>query len=145
FPNGNAPEVTSKGTAENMDLAADQLTAEFDPEGWVTRMDAKGSAHGSRQSKDEADEFRADAAALDMWPKVNRVKELNLNGGVSVKTHAAQTGDARTLQTGALRMNFSEGTPAEHGKPTLAETLSAGTLEWTDPAEHPDDSPTRTK
>jgi len=145
FPDGKAPELTSRGDTDKMDLVADQLTANLDPEGWVARMEAKGNAHGSRQSKDEDDEFRSDAAAVDMWPKVNRVKELNLNGGVSVKTHVAKTGDARALETGALRMNFTEGTLTEHGKPTLAETLTAGAMEWTDPPSHAGDPPRQTK
>jgi lipopolysaccharide export system protein LptA len=144
-PDGKTPELTSKCDADKMDLVADQLTAEFDPEGWVSRLEAKGSAHGSRQSKGEADEFRSDTVSADMWPAANRVKELNLSGGVSVKTRVAKTGDARALQTGALRMNFSFGTPTVRGKPAIAETLTAGTMEWTDPPVHTGDAPTQTK
>jgi lipopolysaccharide export system protein LptA len=145
FADGKAPELTSRGEIDKMDIVADQLTAEFDSAGWVARMQAKGNAHGSRQSKDEADEFRSDAAAADMWPAVNRMKELNLNGGVSVKTRMAKTGDARALHTGALRINFTQGTPTEHGKAALVETLTAGTMEWTDPPVHAGDAPTQTK
>jgi lipopolysaccharide export system protein LptA len=125
-------------------IDADQMTALIAPEGWVTRLDGTGSVHGVRHGEEE-DEFHADAASLDLWPRVNQAKEMNLNGGVLLKTRMSKNGDARTLQTGALRMEFSEGKAGQAGKPTNAETLTAGSMEWTDAAAQASTPPTRTK
>ncbi|HMD09249.1 MAG TPA: LPS export ABC transporter periplasmic protein LptC [Candidatus Acidoferrum sp.] len=143
--NGKPPELTSTRGDDTMLIDADKMTAQMAPEGWVTRMDATGSVHGVRHGKEEADEVHADAGTLDLWPRLNRAKEMNLNGGVLLKTHMAKSGDTRTLQTDAFRMEFSEGKEGQPGKPTIAETLTAGSMEWTDAAAQSDTAPTRTK
>jgi lipopolysaccharide export system protein LptA len=143
--NGKSPELTSQRGADSMLIDADKMTALFAPEGWVTRVDGAGSVHGARHGGEEEDEFHADVAALDLWPRVNQAKEMNLNGGVFLRTRMAKNGESRVLHTGALRMEFSEGNKAQAGKPTSAETLTAGTMEWTDPAPQADAAPTRTK
>jgi lipopolysaccharide export system protein LptA len=126
------PELTSQRGSETVLINADQLIALFAPEGWVTRVDGTGSVRGTRQSDAEEGEFHADAASLDLWPRVNQAKELNLNGGVFMKARVRRNGAARILQTGALRMEFSEGNQDQSGQPTHAETLTAGNMEWTD-------------
>ncbi|MGC1603965.1 MAG: LPS export ABC transporter periplasmic protein LptC [Candidatus Acidiferrum sp.] len=143
--NGKLPELTSQRGADSLLLDADTMTAVFSPGGWVTRMDGKGSVRGSRHGELEEDEFHADAASLDLWPRVNQAKEMNLTGGVLLKTRMNKNGDTRILQTGVLRMEFSEGKEGEAGKPTSAETLTAGTMEWTDAAVQANTSPTRMK
>ena len=142
---GKSPELTSQRGSDSMVMDADKMTALFAPEGWATRIDGAGSVHGTRHGKEEDDEFHADAAALDLWPRLNQAKEMNLNGGVFLKTRVAKGGDARILQTGALRMEFSEGKEGQAGKPTSAETLTAGSMEWTDSAAQAGTPPTRTK
>ena len=129
---GKPPELTSQRGADSMLLDANTMTALFAPEGWLTRMEGTGSVHGSRHGKLEADEFHAEAASLDLWPHLNQAKEMNLTGGVLLKTRATKSEDARTLQTSALRMEFAEGTGGQSGKPISAETLTAGSAEWTD-------------
>jgi LPS export ABC transporter protein LptC len=143
--NGQPPELTSQRGADSMRINADNMTALFSPEGWVTRLDGAGSVRGTRHGKQEEDEFHADAAALDLWPRLNQAKEMNLNGGVLLKTRLLRSGEARTLQTGALRMEFSEGKEGQAGRPTNAETLTAGSMEWTDAATQINATPTRTK
>ncbi len=143
--NGKQAELTSQRGADSMLIDADQMTALIAPEGWVTRLDGTGSVHGSRHGQEEEDEFHADAASLDLWPRVNQPKEMNLNGGVLLKTHMAKNNDGRILQTGALRMEFSEGKDDQASKPTNAETLTAGSMEWTDAAAQANTPPTRTK
>ena len=143
--NGKAPELTSQRGTDAMFIAADKMTALFAAEGWVTRVDGAGSVHGTRRGKEEDDEFHADVAALDLWPRVNQAKEMNLNGGVFLKTQVAKGGGTRMLHTGALRMGFSEGGKGQPGKPTNAETLTAGTMEWTDAATQSGAAPTQTK
>jgi len=142
---GKPPELTAQRGAESMLMDADTMTALFAPEGWVARVDGTGSVRGSRHGKEEEGEFHADAAALDLWPRVNQAKEMNLNGGVFLKTRTAKRGDARILETGALRMEFSEAKESQTGKPTNAETLTAGSMEWTDAAAQANSAPTRTK
>jgi lipopolysaccharide export system protein LptA len=143
--NGKTPELTSQNGDDAMLLDANEMTALVAPEGWVTRMDGTGSVRGSRHGRLEYDEFHADAGSLDLWPRLNQAKELNLTGGVLVKTRMAKTGDARILQTGALRMEFSQGTEGEAGKPLNAETLTAGTMEWTDTGAQDNSAPARSK
>ncbi|MHB8503747.1 MAG: LPS export ABC transporter periplasmic protein LptC, partial [Candidatus Acidiferrales bacterium] len=130
--NGKLPELTSQRGADSMLLNANTLTALFAPEGWVTRLDGTGSVRGLRHGGVEEDEFHADAASLDLWPRVDQAKEMNLTGGVLLKTRLTKNGDARILQTGALRMEFSEGKDGRSGEPISAETLTAGSMEWTD-------------
>jgi lipopolysaccharide export system protein LptA len=139
------PELTSQHGDDSMLMDADNMTALIAPEGWVTRMEGAGSVRGWRHGAEEEDEFHSDAASLDLWPRLNRSKELNLNGGVLVKTRMVKNGDARILQTGALRMQFAEGDENHAGKPTTAETLTAGSMEWTDASPQPNTAPTRTK
>ena len=142
---GKPPQISLARGSDATGLDAEKLTAQFAPEGWVERIEANGSVHGSRNNKLEDDEFHADSATLDMWPRLNEAKELNLTGGVLVKTLASKTGDSRLLQTGALRMVFSEGAEGYSGKLVSAETLTAGTMEWTDASSQAGLPPTRTK
>ena len=144
-PDGKQPEITSQRGEDALVIDANQLTAQFAPEGWVARLDGTGSVRGSRRGPREADEFHGDAAALDMWPRVNQARELNLSGGVFLKTRVARSGDERVLQTGALRMQFREGDKNRSGGPSSAETLTAGSMEWTDASPQPAGPSARTK
>jgi lipopolysaccharide export system protein LptA len=134
---GKPPELTSHRGEDTLLLDADKLTAFLAPEGWITRLDGAGSVRGSRHGRQEEDEFHAGAASLDFWPRVRQVKEMNLDGGVLVKTHMTVSGESRVLQTGALRMAFSEATDGHAAIPKSAETLTAGSLEWTDAPTQP--------
>ena len=73
-----------------------------------------------------------DNGSLTFWPRFSEPKELNLNGNVVLRTKEEKSGDTRTLETTAFRMEFSGGKEHESGKPLNAETLAAGTMEWTD-------------
>ncbi|MGH9740794.1 MAG: LptA/OstA family protein [Candidatus Acidiferrum sp.] len=142
---GKLPELTSQRGTDAMLFDANEMTALFVPEGWVVRLDGTGNVRGSRHSQAEEDEFHADSASLDLWPRANQPRELNLTGGALLKTRMRKNGDARTLQTGALRMEFSEATGSQPGRPTSAETLTAGSMEWTDAATQSGAAPIRTK
>ncbi len=126
------PQVKSTGAVDQMNLDADTLTAHFAPEGWIAKLDASGAVHGFRSAAVETDEMKADAGTLDLWPRVNEPKELNLSGSVTLKTKLEKTGDSRALQTTAFRMEFSGGGEHQPSKPQKAETLAAGVMEWTD-------------
>ncbi|HET7260177.1 MAG TPA: LptA/OstA family protein, partial [Candidatus Acidoferrum sp.] len=74
-----------------------------------------------------------------------QVREMNLDGGVLVKTHMTVSGESRVLQTGALRMAFSEAADGHAPIPKSAETLTAGSMEWTDMPTQPAAAPGLTK
>jgi lipopolysaccharide export system protein LptA len=142
--NGKRPELTSQSAGDTMLIDADKMTALIAPEGWVIRVDGTGSVRGYRHGQEEEDEAHADAGSLNLWPQLNRAKEMNLNGGVLLTTRMAKNGDTRILHTGALRMEFSDGKNGQRVKPTSAETLTAGSMEWTDAAAEANTAPTRT-
>ena len=133
-PNGKNPELESSGADSAANLSAETITAQFAPEGWLTRIEGAGSVRGSRRNGRETDDFRAEHGTMELWPKVNQPRELNLKGGVQLKTQADTSGEARTLQTNELRVEFADGKKSEGSKLERAETLGAGSIEWTDAA-----------
>jgi len=130
--NGENPELESQGADGPTTLSAETITAQFAPEGWLTRIEGTRDVRGSRRTGSEVDEFRAEHGAMELWPKVNQPRELNLKGTVQLKTQAEKSGEARMLQTSALLMEFADGQKGEGSKLKRAETLGAGSIEWTD-------------
>jgi lipopolysaccharide export system protein LptA len=128
------PELVIQQADGPANLSAETLTAYLAPEGWLTKMEGAGNVQGSRRSGKEHDEFKAENASLNLWPKVSQPKEMNLNGNVWMKTLAENTGSARLLQTSALLVEFFEGARGKASEPRRAETLGAGSIEWTDTA-----------
>jgi lipopolysaccharide export system protein LptA len=129
---GNRPELASQSGRGPAGLVADTMAAEFAPEGWVARVEASGGVKGMLQGASENDEVSAEHANVEMWPRVSEPKMLKLGGNVDLKTQDAKSGDGRSLQTNALRMQFSGGKTGQGSHPVKAETLSAGTMEWTE-------------
>src|SRR5262249_39794589 len=132
---GIRPQLASRSASGQMKLEADTLTAHFAPDGSVSQVVASGAVHGLRgaaSSSPEEDEISADAGTLDLWPRLNQPKELNLSGNVWLRSNFKQSGEARALQTSAFRMEFGAGKPHEDARPAKAETLAPGILEWTD-------------
>jgi LPS export ABC transporter protein LptC len=132
--NGKKPELTTRQTDGSTSLSAETLTAHFSPEGWPTKFEGTGNVQGSRRNGREEDEFSAENASLDLLPRVSQPRELHLKGNVVMRTRANGGGTERVLQTSALLVEFAEGKKGEGGNPKLAETLSPGSIEWTDPA-----------
>jgi lipopolysaccharide export system protein LptA len=141
---GNRPAVTSQGTREQMTLQADTLTAHFSPEGAVTRMDAAGTVRGTRNGPTEQDNASAESGTLELWPWLGRPKEVSLNGNVLLETHGGG-GESRMLRTNAFRMEFGKGELGQPGKAQKAETLAAGSMEWTDALAQPGAAIAKTK
>jgi len=133
-PNGKNAELESQGVDGPTNLSAETITAEFAPEGWLTKIEGAGDVRGLRRNGKELDDFRAERGALDLWPKVNQPRELNLKDGVQLKTQAETTGEARMLQTSELLVEFADGKKEEGNRIKRAETLGAGSIEWTDAA-----------
>ncbi len=141
----NRPAVMSQGAPEQqMKVEADTVIAHFSPEGAVTRVDAAGSVHGTRTSAAEQDSASAEYGSLELWPWLGRPKEVNLNGNVQLRTQG-NSGESRMLRTNAFRLEFSKGESGQTGKVQKAETLAAGTMEWTDAAAQGGAAPAKTK
>ena len=131
-PDKKNPELESQGADGSTNLSAATITAQFTPEGWLTKIEGAGNVRGSRRTGKKIDNFRAERGAMELWPKVNQAKEMNMKGGVELKTQAGPTGESRMLQTGELLVEFADGKKGESGKLKRAETLGAGSIEWTD-------------
>src|ERR1051326_2405531 len=125
------PTMSSTANREKIQLQADSVTAHFSPQGSVTGMDASGAVHGTRESAVEQQQADADSAKLELWPWLGRPKELNLSGNVVLQAREKQ-GESRLLRTAAFRMQFSRGESGQSSKVEKAETLAAGTMEWSD-------------
>jgi lipopolysaccharide export system protein LptA len=132
--NAERPELTFQGGRGALGLSADTLTAQLAPQGWLTKSDATGNVRGSRKADLEEDNFAADSATLDVWPKVGQPKELNLSGSVSLQTQISKTGESRVLKTNALRLVFGAAGDRGRNEPQYAETLAPGSIEWAEPA-----------
>ena len=128
---GNRPHAVSSAASGPMDLTANVLTAWFDQDGGLKRLDAAGKVEGSRKSGAEDEEFTAANSSVELWPEISQPKLINMDGGVILKTNA-KTGQIRILETDKARMEFTEGSDDKPSQPKKAETLAAGTIQWTD-------------
>jgi len=68
---------------------------------------------------------------MELWPEISQPKLINMDGGVILKT-SAKTGQTRILETDKARMEFTEGSDDKPSQPKMAETLTPGTIQWTD-------------
>jgi lipopolysaccharide export system protein LptA len=132
--NGKKPELSSQATDAPATVSAETLTAYFAPEGWLTKVEGAGNVQGSRRSGKEQEEFGAQNGMLELRPKVNQPERLSLNGNVQLKTRTEGAGNARGLQTTALLVEFAESGKGGGSKAKRAQTLGAGSIEWTDAA-----------
>ena len=114
-----------------MTLNANVITAWFDADGWLKKLDAAGNVEGSRKSSVEDDEFTAANTSVELWPEISEPKQMNMSGNVAIKT-SAKNGQARLLETDKLRMDFTEGADDRRSQPKRAETLAMGTIQWMD-------------
>lgn len=125
---GETPEVTSNGTKGTSTLQAEKLTATLTPAGWIQTIEAENNVHGTSANG----EFRAENGKAEMWPRMNQAKLVTLRGNVKVDGRDPQSGNQRHLATEALQLSFAGGKPEEPSRIQHAETLSRGTMEWTD-------------
>jgi lipopolysaccharide export system protein LptA len=141
---GNRPVAMSQGTLEQIKLEADTLTAHFSPAGAVTRLDAAGTVRATRNGTAEQESARAESGSVELWPWLGRPKEVSLNGDVLLKTER-NNGESRLLRTNAFLLEFSKGESGQTGKAQRAETLAAGTMEWTNAPAQPGAALAKTK
>ena len=131
-PDGKNPELESQGADGSTNLSAVTITAQFSPEGWLTIIEGAGDVRGSRRTGKEVDDFRAEHGTMELWPKVNQPRQMNLKGSVQLTTQGDTSGEARMLQTRELLVEFADGKKGQGSKPQRAETLGTGSIEWTD-------------
>jgi lipopolysaccharide export system protein LptA/lipopolysaccharide export system protein LptC len=131
---GKNPELKSQGADGPTNLSAETITAQFAPEGWLTRIEGAGNVRGLRSAGKETEDLHAEHGAMELWPKINQPRQLNLKGSVELKTQAGTSGDARILRTSELRAEFAEEKKGEGRKLKRAETLGPGNIEWVDAA-----------
>jgi lipopolysaccharide export system protein LptA len=125
------PHAVSSAASGPMELTAKVLTAWFDQDGGLKRLDASGNVEGSRKTDREDEEFSAANTSVELWPEISQPKLVNMEGGVILKT-SAKTGQTRLLETEKARMEFTHGSEAKPSQPKRAETLAAGAIQWTD-------------
>jgi len=89
---------------------------------------------GSRRIGKEADDFRAEHGALELWPQVNQPREMKLERQRASENAGRRLRRVEIAATSALRMDFAGAKKGEGGKMQRAETLGAGRIEWTDAA-----------
>jgi lipopolysaccharide export system protein LptA len=135
--NGKDPELEFRGADSQTHLRGKTLTAYFAREGWLTKMEGAGGVQGSQQSGNGVEEFRAESALLELRPKLNQPKDLNMKGDVRLRSKAEKTGELRTLQSDAILVEFAKRKKGENSALERAETLARGTLEWVDAAAQP--------
>jgi lipopolysaccharide export system protein LptA len=128
---GKRPHAVSSAASGPMELTANVLTAWFYQDGGLKRLDASGKVEGSRKAGAEDEEFTAANSSVELWPEISQPKLINMDGEVMLKT-SAKTGQIRMLQTEKARMEFTEGSDDKPSQPKRAETLAAGTIQWTD-------------
>ena len=125
------PHAVSSAASGPMELTANVLTAWFNADGGLERLDASGKVEGSRKTGAEDEEFTAANSSVELWPEISQPKLINMDGGVILKT-SAKTGQIRILETDKARMEFTQGSDDKPSQPKRAETLAAGTIQWTD-------------
>ena len=133
-PDKKNPEFEFRGADGSTNLGAETITAQFAPQGWLTKIEGAGNVCGSRRTGKETDDFRAEYGAMELWPTINQPKKMNMKGGVELKTQAGSIGESRMLQTSELLVEFADGKKGEGSRLKRAETLGAGSIEWTDAA-----------
>jgi lipopolysaccharide export system protein LptA len=147
------PEFTSEKGAGRQRLSAEEILANFTPEGWVTSAEAKGRVSGESVQGDETQTVKAQSASMEMISGINAPKLLVLKGDVDARTNTsekiahdrsparkngvggAQEGaSARRLTTEELRIAFAEKYGASGTRLQSAETAGTGRVELNDAA-----------
>jgi lipopolysaccharide export system protein LptA len=131
---GARPEVIFTGHGGHESLSADSFHAEFSPMGWVDSIEAVGNVQGQLRSGGQNGTLTAARGRMELWPRENLTKVLELHGAVDLRTQGVQKGESRELKTEALRVTFSEPKDHEPSHPVLAYTLARGSLTWRETA-----------
>jgi lipopolysaccharide export system protein LptA len=128
------PEFKSANGAGRQRLSAEEIAADFAPQGWVKHAEANGQVSGEAQKGDQTETARAQRASMEMVAGQNAPKLLVLKGNVDARTSAPATGSSspntRKLTTEELRLGFAQKAGAAGARLENANTPGAGRIEW---------------
>ena len=132
------PEFTSAKGAGYERLRAEEIVAEFAPQGWIARVEAKRQVMGEAMKGEEKQTVAAENAVMEMVPAKNAPRTLVLAGNVDARmkggTGKGRADDARRLTTKELRIVFAETAGGKGTRLQSAETAGPGRLELNDAA-----------
>ena len=132
---GALPEFTQEKGAGKQKLDAEEMVAEFAPEGWMRRAEASGRVAGEAAKGSETQTVAAQKASMEMVAGQNAPKRLVLEGSVDARTREGSgRGGTRRLATEELRIAFAERGSANGARLESAETAGPGRLELNDDA-----------
>jgi lipopolysaccharide export system protein LptA len=138
----------AKGTGKQK-LSAQEISATFAPQGWVTHAEATGRVSGESGNGAAHQTLQAQSASMEMVPGQNAAKSMVAKGGVDARTSTGTKGspggaaaDTRKLTTEELRLTFLEkglekrlqNSGTKGTKLASAETAAAGRIEWNEAA-----------
>jgi lipopolysaccharide export system protein LptA len=138
---GSRPQFTSQKGLGREKLSADEITATFAPQGWITQADAAGQVSGESERDEDLQTVKAQSASIEMLPGMNAPKLLTLRGGVDARMSqrsraapAEDTSSARRVTSEELRIAFAEPVAGKGARIAHADTPGAGRIEWNEGA-----------
>ena len=130
------PEFTAANGSARQRLSAEEIVADFAPQGWVTHVEANGQVSGDAVKEGQTQTAKAQNASMEMVAAQNAPRLLVLQHGVdarvSVETPGSAAPDTRRLTTEELRILFAEKLGSTGTRLQNAETPVAGRVEWND-------------
>jgi len=130
---GTRPIVRSKRPGGEARMAAEQIVAQFHPQGWLETLSASGLFEGEFREAQQNETVRADKVVATFWPRSESLKEVEAAGKVAVEGNGRK--GLRRLETDRLRVAFSEPGQGNSNYAQSAETIGPGTIEWTETGE----------
>jgi hypothetical protein len=138
-------EFSAVKGAGKQELSAQEISATFAPQGWVTRAEATGRVSGESGNGAAHQTLQAQSALMEMVPGQNAPKLMVAKGGVDARTSTGAKGsasgeaaDTRKLTTEELRLTFLEKRLEKSGtkgtKLASADTAGTGRIEWNEAA-----------
>jgi LPS export ABC transporter protein LptC len=130
-----SPELSGKENGASFTVTAEKFDGTLDSKGAVEQVTADGGVNGVRKSANGEDRFSAGRVEFAMAPGRNLLQQMTATGDVTGES--TQGGNARTLKTSGLQINFA--VPAAGAKDASARvdkqeiesaaTLGAATIE----------------
>jgi lipopolysaccharide export system protein LptA len=138
-------EFSAAKGAGKQKLSAQEISATFAPQGWVTHAEATGRVSGESGNGAAHQTLQAQSALMEMVPGQNAPKLMVAKGGVDARSSTGAKGsasgeaaDTRKLTTEELRLTFLEKRLQKSGtkgtKLASADTAAAGRIEWNEAA-----------
>src|SRR5215467_1046460 len=126
-------EFTSEKGAGKQRLAAEEIAADFAPQGWIRQARAEGRVAGQVQQRNRTQSVTAQNAEMAMVTGLNAPELLVLRGNVDARTRdeggQSDSGDTRKLTTEELRIAFAEKGASQGTRLKNADTPGPGRVE----------------